>query len=458
MKISKRQLIFLGIIIFVTLIFIMAHLSYKKIIKVVEVYNIYENIFVNEINIGGLKKSDAQKKIYSELQAPIDKKIIKFTDTNNEYEFSFKDFHAAYNITSAVQKAYDYARDGSILKRYEKIVALKKSPLKITAEYGFDNNFVKSKLSELESKVYIKPINASAKRINNNFVVTAGKNGRTLNVDATLPAVIKLLQEKCEGKVELIFDLLVPKYNESAFKNVKDILGSYTTYFNNVNLQRNANIINAAQKINNKIVYPNEIFSTNDVLKPFTAKNGYKNAPVIIEGKLVDALGGGICQVSTALYNALLYSELEITERRNHSLKVGYVDYGYDATLAGNYIDLKFKNTTQTPLLLESIINENENANSLRINVYGAETRNKNHSIKFENSLVETIDAPPETIIYTDELEEGTKKVETKSKKGYRYKLYKIIYENGAEKQKVLINSSYYKPMRGTIKVGTKKS
>ena len=207
------------------------------------------------------------------------------------------------------------------------------------------------------------------------------------------------------------------------------------------------------QKINNCVVYPSEIFSTNDALKPFTFKNGYKNAPVIVGGEIVDDLGGGICQVSTALYNAVLFSELTVTQRQNHSLKVGYVDYGYDATLAGDYIDFKFKNSTKSPILIESIIN----SNSLTIKIYGAESRSSSRKIKFENALVETIQPPAETIIYTDELKEGEKQIVKQSKKGYRYKLYKIVYENGKQVDKILVNSSYYKSVRGITKVGTKK-
>lgn len=453
-KNKKRLLTFLVIfLVSCTIIAIIARISYKKIVSVVQVDSIYKNIFVNEIDVGGLDKESALKKIDQLLQKPISENIIIFTDKDNEYKFSFKDFNAAYDIKEAVQKAYDYARYGPLLKRYEQIVKLKDNPVKITAAYGFNEEFVKSKLGELESKVYIKPVNASISRVNNKFVVTAGENGRKLDLDATYPALKKLLDEKNAGTVELIFESIKPLYNEDAFDNVKDVLGSFTTKFNANNPDRNTNIINAAQKINNCVVYPSEIFSTNDALKPFTFKNGYKNAPVIVGGEIVDDLGGGICQVSTALYNAVLFSELTVTQRQNHSLKVGYVDYGYDATLAGDYIDFKFKNSTKSPILIESIIN----SNSLTIKIYGAESRSSSRKIKFENALVETIQPPAETIIYTDELKEGEKQIVKQSKKGYRYKLYKIVYENGKQTDKVLVNSSYYRPVRGTTKVGTKK-
>ena len=455
---SFKKRLLLSIFIFalsITLIIFTVHISYKKIVSVVETNCIYENIFVNGIDVGGLNQNDAFNKINTAIQKPIDKKIITFKDDNgSQYQFTFKDFNAAYNIKDAVQKAYDYARSGKLLKRYEQVVKLRKNPVKITAAYGFSDEFVKSKLGELESKVYVKPINATVYRQNNKFVTVAGKSGRKLNLEQTFARLKTLLANKQEGSVDLVFDEVKPFYNESDFDNVKDVLGSYTTNFNGSNSGRNTNIINAARKINNCVVYPAEVFSTNNALKPFTEKNGYQSAAVIVDGKIVDDLGGGICQVSTALYNAVLYSELKVVQRQNHSLKVGYADYGYDATLAGDYIDFQFKNSTKSPILIESIVS----GTNLTVKIYGAENRDPNRKIKFENALVSVIEPPADTITYTNELPDGEKKVIAKAKKGYKYKLYKLVYKDGKQIEKVQVNSSYYKPVRGSMQIGTKKN
>ena len=452
---KKYKFILISILFFCCIIFAVGYFSYKKIISVIDTDRIYKNIFVNGIDIGDLKKDDAIEKINSVLQEPLNKKIIKLHDRGQEkeYDFSFKDFNVTYEIKKIVDEAYNYAREGNFVKRYEKVMKLKKNPLKLNVEYDINRDFVKSKLNEIESAVYVKPKNAFLYKSNGKFITVDGIDGKKLDLEKNLVLVMNLLNKKESGNINLVFETVKPKYNKNDFEKTRDIIGSYKTVFGNKKIDRNQNIINAAKKINNNVIYPGEIYSLNDNLKPFSIKNGYVNAPIIVNGKLKDGIGGGICQLSTVLYNAVLYSELEIVERRNHSLKVGYIDYGFDATLAGDYIDLKFKNNKSVPLLIESIINEN----NLVINIYGEETRSKNRKITFQNELVETIPAPTETIIYTNELSEGIKKFESYSKKGFRYKLYKIVYENGEQKEKILINTSYYRPTRGTVKIGTKK-
>ena len=452
---KKYKFILISILFLCCIIFAVGYFSYKKIISVIDTDRIYKNIFVNEIDIGDLKKDDAIKKINSVLQEPLNQKIIKLHDRGQgkEYDFSFKDFNATYEIKKIVDEAYNYAREGNFIKRYEKVVKLKKNPLKLNVEYNINRDFVQSKLNEIESSVYVKPKNASLYKINGEFITVDGTDGKKLDLEKNLDLVMNLLNKKESGDIDLIFESVKPKYNKNDFGKTRDVIGSYKTVFGGKKIDRNQNIINAAKKINNNIIYPGEIYSLNDNLKPFSVKNGYVNAPIIVNGKLTDGIGGGICQVSTVLYNAVLYSELEIVERKNHSLKVGYIDYGFDATLAGDYIDLKFKNNKSVPLLIETVIN----GNNLVVNIYGEETRPKNRKITFKNELVETIPAPTETIVYTNELPEGTKKFESYSKKGFRYKLYKMVYESGVQKEKILVNTSYYRPTRGTVKIGTKK-
>jgi len=441
----------------ILIITILAKFSYAKIINTVDSKNIYNNIFINNINVSNLSKQEALEKLKKNLSDPIEQKIIKLIGNHDdEYNFSFRDLHACYNLDDAVQEAYNYARNGNLINRYESIIKLKNNPVRISACYEFDREFVKSKISELESFVYIKPVNAFIKRENNKFIITPSKYGQKLNLEKALQDIIDLLEKKSDGEIILEFDQIAAQYDENILAQVKDLMGSFTTSFSlsEKNYSRNINIINATNKLNNTVIYPGEIFSINKTIRPYTQSNGYKNAPAIINGKVEDAIGGGICQVATVLYNAALYSELEITERQNHSMKVGYIDFGYDATLSDNYIDLKFKNTYDFPILIESFINNN---NKIIINIYGKETRSTSRKISFENALIETIQPPAENIIYTQELFEDQKEIITKAKTGYKYKLYKIISENNITKNKILINTSYYKPIRGVIKIGTRK-
>ncbi len=259
-----------------------------------------------------------------------------------------------------------------------------------------------------------------------------------------------------DTNISIIANETNPKYSAQDLNKIQDILGSFSTKYTNKGGSDNGRITNmkvASQRINGTILYPGEVFSTNKKFGATTKENGYKPAPTILNGKFIDEYGGGVCQVSSTLYNAVLYSELEIIERQNHSLKVGYLDYGYDATLAGDYIDFKFKNSTSYPIYIESYLTENE----VICNIYGYEQRPNNRNIKFENALIEVIEPSPKVVKETDDLPEGEEKVEVKALKGYKYKLYKLVYIDNKLKEKILVNNSYYKPRAEEVLIGTKK-
>jgi vancomycin resistance protein YoaR len=145
------------------------------------------------------------------------------------------------------------------------------------------------------------------------------------------------------------------------------LLYTFTTYFDGDNAGRAANIKLAAQKINGTILHAGESFSFNSVVGARTAQNGFNIAKIIEDGKYLDGVGGGVCQVSTTLYNAALLSGLEIVEYHPHSLSVGYVSPSRDAMVSGNYFDLKFKNNKLTPIYIRT----NVDGGSVTCSIYG---------------------------------------------------------------------------------------
>ena len=136
---------------------------------------------------------------------------------------------------------------------------------------------------------------------------------------------------------------------------------------------------NGASKINGSIIYPGEEFSVHDAVVPFNAENGYELAGSYENGTTVETYGGGICQVSTTLYNAVIRAELEITERSAHSMIVSYVEPSMDAAISGEYKDLKFKNSTKYPVYIEGYTD----GGIIHFNVYGKETRDANREVEF---------------------------------------------------------------------------
>ena len=170
-----------------------------------------------------------------------------------------------------------------------------------------------------------------------------------------------------------------------------------------------------------------------------------------MNGKVVDSLGGGICQVSTTLYNAVLNAELEVTERHNHSMIVSYVDPSADAAIAeSSGKDFCFVNNTDAPIYIEGVI-ENKR---VTFTIYGKETRAANRQVKYESKVLEVIN-PPADMIYADASQPIGYIVQESAHIGYKAQLWKVVTEDGVEVSRTQVNSSSYKMVPRSATVGT---
>ncbi len=463
---TKKSGTFILKVVIVTLIFLIAATSivgfmsyseYQKMKDAVDSETIYENIYINDISVGTLTKDEAIKKVSSEFVPSFVNKSIILKEGDKVLEIKYNDLNPLYDFIDVVDEAYNYARDGSIKERYNKVMQLKDTPHKITYEpdYTFDDTTIPAQIAEFTADLVIDPINATMSRQNGQFVITEGKNGRIPNNDETFQKVQEKIQEVADGEVEVVFDIVEPKFKPEDYANAQSLIGTGSSvYTGSLDNPRNINVSNAASKINQVVLFPGEVFSTNAMFGEMSIANGYRKAPVIIGGKLVDDIGGGVCQVSSTLYNALLQAELKIVERQNHSLKVGYMDYGFDATLAGDYIDLKFENDTKYPLLVEAYLE----GNKVITNIYGNEVHNPGRKLVFQKALIETVPPGAEKVTQDPNLPTGQRVVDLPALTGYKYRVYKIIYENDVEVEKVVVNDSYYKPRKAEVRVGTAKS
>lgn len=232
-------------------------------------------------------------------------------------------------------------------------------------------------------------------------------------------------------------------------ESIRDELGSYSTQAGYGD--RVKNIRRAAELLNGTLLMPGEELSVEQTLAPYTEENGYVAGSAYENGQVVQNIGGGLCQVSTTLYNAVLYSELEVTERCAHSMIVNYVEPSRDAAIAEGVKDFKFKNNYDTPILIEGYVDSN---NKVWFYIYGKDTRAEGHSVEFESETLERTEyskkyvEDPDSAIGSME-EEGT------AINGRTARLWKVVYENGQEVSRDVINNSTYKASEVTVKVGT---
>ena len=234
-------------------------------------------------------------------------------------------------------------------------------------------------------------------------------------------------------------------------QKVKDVLGSYTTHYTTSSSSRVANVENGARLINGITLYPGDTFSMLDVVTPFSEANGYHMAGSYLNGLVVDSLGGGICQVSTTLYNAVLRAELEVSQRSNHSMSVAYVPLSADAAIAESAgKDFCFTNNTDYPIYIEGITTPDK---QITFNIYGVETRSAGHSVDFISEVLETLQPSSENIIQDASQPIGYTKIQS-AHVGYKSRLIKVVYENGVETHREVVNKSTYKMVPRTVTVG----
>lgn len=420
--------------------------AFEDIIEPVKKEVIRDNVYIEGLNVGGMTKEEALEAVVLQVPSITEGELVnvKSSDGRYSYSFSYEDLGAVYDIKSAVDNAFNYGRDIS------DNISTQEQRFKV---FTYDEEMLANKVREIGQEVDVRPVNASAIRSNGMFVVSPASSGQEVE-ESDVIADIKKLLDNCEFGKEVIFDIKekLPEVVEEDFDKVSDIIGSFKSPYKGGDQNRITNLRNACDKLNDVVIYPGEVFSTNDRFNPCTYENGWRNAATIVNGKIEDSIGGGMCQVSSALYDAVLYAELEIVERHNHSLKVAYSDYAFDATLAGDYKDFKFKNNTDYPIYMESYLS---NSNVV-VNIYGYEVHSPNRKVVFKNKFINSTEPEAPLIKYDDTLPEGTEKTETTALKGQKYELYKYVYENGVLIDTVFINKSIYKPRRAEIVKGTK--
>ena len=280
--------------------------------------------------------------------------------------------------------------------------------------------------------------------------------GSKVNIEETVAKIEAAIDQwnKQDILVDAVVDDDIPIYTKKVVEQCKDLLGTYTTEYATSSSDRAGNVANGAKLINNTVLYPGDTFSAYNILTPFTKGNGYFVAGAYLQGKVIDSVGGGACQVTTTLYNAVLQAELEVVERQPHSMTISYVDLSRDAAIAGTTKDFKFKNNTDVPILVEGITK----GRKITFKVWGKETRDKDSRKVDYVTVVLSETAPPADVVTKDPNHPTTyQKVTQSAHTGYKAELYKVVYENGVETSRTLVNKSSYQAAPRYVTIGTKK-
>lgn len=435
------------------LICLFSTLITNKVVSAEEV--ITKGVYIDSIDIGGMTVSEAEQAVQDYVDELRSKTITVKVDDNAEViTLGDLDFNCLKN--NYVEQAALIGEQGNLINRYKEIKDVQNNKLVYNLKFEINdeklNTFVEKKLD-----AYTQPaVNASVKRVNGQMIYTSESSGRKLVVKDTI-ADIKNAILKDWNKEDIEINAVVvddtPKYTRDLVERCNTMLGTFSTNFASSTADRAGNLANGAKLINNFVLYPGEEFSAYKMLTPFTKENGYFVAGAYSNGIVIDSVGGGACQVTTTLYNAVLNAELEVTERSSHSMSIGYAELSRDAAIAGTWKDLKFKNNTDAPILIQGFTK----GRIITFNIWGEETRPKNRRIEFESvTLKET--APGADVITKDPTKPTTYYEITQSAHtGYEAELYKIVYENNVEVSRTRVNKSVYNASPRYITVGTRK-
>ena len=373
------------------------------------------------------------------------KKINSYIEQNNEFELLYNNefilvnketLGVDYKVDELVDRAYSIGRDKDLI-----------TDMKTTCSYNIKK--VDNLIDKIYSKLYISPKDASAKIVDGNIVVYEEHKGQAVNKENLKDIIVYKIENLDSSQSEIPLDVLNPKYTYDQLMKIDTLLGSYETYFNPKRKNRVNNITVAAKSTSDILVNTNEKFSFNQQLRDNDAYNKLKVASIILNGKHDKGVGGGICQVSTTIYNAALYAGMDIVKITNHSIPSPYVTKGRDATVSNGSMDFVFKNNNNNPIIVHNEIFENKIVSK----IYGCSIDKRN--IEIETEIVETI--KNKKIYKSDsKLQKGTKVVEQEGRLGYTVNTFRLYKSNNEILKKELVNTSYYPPCDEIILKGTK--
>lgn len=301
----------------------------------------------------------------------------------------------------------------------------------------------------LYNMIFTAPVNAEYSVVNNEMHITEEVVGRSADMTE--------IEQKTEAlnngeKITLTITKTMPEVTAQSLLNklFSAELASYSSKYSTAAANRAFNVSRAAASVNGTILMPGEVFSYNQTIGNPSLANGYKMASVYENGRQTEGVGGGVCQVSSTLYSAALYANLEIVERRSHSLTVAYVPKGQDATVSYGSVDFKFRNNTENPIKIEAVASGGQ----CKVRILGAKPATE-QKVQIVNTTV-SVNQPITNETQDANLPQGTRKVTSSGKTGYVVESVRIVTENGAEVKREKLTKSTYKSVPTEVTVGIK--
>ena len=406
---------------------------------------ICKGVAVSGIELSGKTKAAATGEVRNWARERVEQKIT-LTALDTRWTGAVSAFGARVDWEDAVERAYAVGRAGGIFTRVRSVLFTNGSHKRITANIVVDESQVKHTIGKVAEAINRPHKDASVKVVDGLLEIEQDAWGIKLNEEEAAASVAESI--KRGGRlVSLPVEADKPNVVADDIKSIDTRLASFTTRYNTAKRDRSHNLVLGAQAIDGVILNAGQEFSYNEVVGPRLTERGYRDAPIFVRGVLEPGTGGGVCQVSTTLYNAVLLAGLDVVERAPHSRVVAYVVPGRDATVAYGFRDFRFKNSNSSPICV--IVRTGGGV--LTMDIYGAAADKKN--IKVYTSSPKYFAAGEETIV-DESLKPGERKVIDKGARGVTVSVWKKTTAADGSVKTELVSNDRYRAMKAIVAVG----
>ena len=417
--------------------------AYRAMVSRVNVQTFYEGISVNGVPIGGLTMEEALAKIGEGETVSQEEFAVVIASGDKRWRISSQEVPLRFDTQEVLERAWALGRRGSLAERDALITRLKNEGAQLTTSMGYDREKVRELTDIVASRLSVAATDArlyAFEVATRTFTFTSEAQGYQVDADKLYRDVIAALDA---GDYDAVItpegSVTQPVITRAALSSMFGLISSFSTETTN-NKNRNTNIRLSAEAINGKVVQPGETLSFNECTGERTSAKGYREAGAISGGVLVDATGGGVCQTSSTLFNAVVRADLEIVDRTAHSWPSSYVPKGEDAAVDWPRLDFVFKNNRSTPVFIIAEYADQQ----ITVSVYG-ELLEPGVTIDLSSELIRTL-VPSDEVLYVQDpsLPAGTSKAGRQKRTGYVVDTYKVYYKDGVETQRTLLWSTTY--------------
>lgn len=406
---------------------------------------IYPGVHVNGIPLGGLSLEEAADRLTVKLCAREELKLAGLEE--GEISLTLAGLGISWDRGKTMELI---GRAGSGRSGYcGRLRRLwNNAPLQLEGVLKLDKGKLRQKLKDLAERIEQEPQDAGFVVRGAEVTIREGRSGRYLQAELLEELLLDAALQGC-STIELPIGIKEPEITAAKLSrwDLDGVMVAFTSTVSQAIPNRVHNIMLGAEAINGCLLPPGGVFSFEAVVGDSTREKGYREAPVIVGGKLVPGLGGGLCQVSSTLYNAALLANLTIVERYNHSLTIGYLPIGRDATISIGYADLKFRNNRDHYILIGAELENDQ----LTFRIFGPPMQER---VEIYSTDIVTLE-PPVQYERSDALPEGTFELVQRGKAGYRVKTWRAVYRGEEEISRELLSHDHYRPVPTIYRVGT---